>query len=349
MWPGCQSDEVNKSTAGSDRSRAVNMTDVARVAGVSAQTVSRALRGAPNVSVEAQQRVAAAVEQLGYRLNNAARALSSGRSRTIGLVLLQSGGYYSRSAVTAGVESAAEREGLAVNIVTIAALDTGLLEGALMRLSDQGVEGIVIAVPLLSTTRKMSEITSAIPTVAIDGTQAEGMITLGIDQRAAGRIATEHLLALGHGQVWHLSGPEAWIEARQRREGWEEALLAAGAQVPPPLEGDWSPESGHRLGQVLARIADATAVFVASDEMAFGMMRAMVEAGRRVPEDVSVISVDDIPLAPFASPALTTVRQDFFDVGSAAVRSLLRRDADQVEAALPELIIRASTAPMNRG
>ncbi|MGU3410515.1 LacI family DNA-binding transcriptional regulator [Microbacterium sp. M1A1_1b] len=334
-----------KSTGGADRARAVNMADVARVAGVSAQTVSRALRGAPNVSPDAQHRVEAAVEQLGYRLNNAARALSSGRSRTLGLVLLQSGGYYSRSAVTAGVESAAESVGLAVNIVTIAALDTGLLERALMRLSDQGAEGIVIAVPLLSVTRKMAEITSAIPTVAIDGSQSDDIVVLGIDQRAAGRLATEHLLGLGHGQVWHLSGPEAWIEARQRREGWQDALRDAGVDAPPPLEGDWSPESGRRLGQVLSLIADVTAVFVGSDEMAFGLMRAMAEAGRRVPDDVSIVSVDDIPLAPFATPPLTTVRQDFFAVGADAVRTLVGGDARPGDPSAPQLVVRASTAP----
>ncbi|PZE73477.1 LacI family transcriptional regulator [Curtobacterium sp. MCBD17_013] len=326
--------------------RGPSMTDVARAAGVSAQTVSRTLRDSPNVNPETRRRVLLAVEQLGYRLNNAARMLSSGRSRTLGLVLLQSGGYYSRSAVTAGVESAAEAAGLAVSIATIASLDTGQMERSLSKLADQGVEGIVIAVPLISVTRKMEEITREIPTVTVDGSRTAGAAVVGIDQRAAGRLATEHLLTLGHGQVWHVGGPDEWIEARQRRQGWEDALVAVGIEPPPPLEGDWSPASGHRQGQILAMIPDVSAVFVASDEMAFGVIRALREHGRRVPDDVSIVSVDDIALAAYCSPPLTTVRQDFHRVGAAAVDLLLAPGAGRplTDDGAPELVVRATTA-----
>jgi DNA-binding LacI/PurR family transcriptional regulator len=322
-----------------------NMADVARAAGVSAQTVSRALRDSPNVSPETRRRVLAAVERLGYRFNNAARMLSSGRSRTIGLVLLQSGGYYSRSAVTAGVEAAAGDAGYAVSIATIAALDTGLMERSLSKLADQGVDGIVIAVPLIFTTRKMEDITRDIPTVTLDGSRTAGAQVLGIDQQEAGRVATQHLLDLGHGQVWHISGPDEWIEARQRRQGWQECLAAAGIEAPPPLEGDWSPDSGYRLGQVLAMIPDVTALFVASDEMAFGAIHALRVRGRSVPDDVSIVSVDDIALAAHCSPPLTTVRQDFYRCGALAVALLLdgARAGDSIVAAT--LSIRASTAP----
>ncbi|MEO3796146.1 LacI family DNA-binding transcriptional regulator [Nonomuraea sp. B10E15] len=325
--------------------RQPSMTDVARTAGVSAQTVSRTLRDSPNVNPETRKRVLAAVEQLGYRFNNAARVLSSGRSRTIGLVLLQSGGYYSRSAVTAGVEAAAGEEGYAVSIATIARLDTGLMERSLSKLADQGVEGIVIAVPLISVTQKMEDITRDIPTVTLDGSRTASARVLGIDQKEAGRIATRHLLDLGHRQVWHVSGPDEWIEARQRRQGWQECLAAAGIQAPPPLEGDWSPDSGYRQGQVLAMIPDVTAVFAASDEMAFGVIRALREGGRSVPEDVSIVSVDDIELAAYCTPPLTTVRQDFYRSGAAAV-ALLLRQADAGETLVTaSLSVRASTAP----
>jgi DNA-binding LacI/PurR family transcriptional regulator len=322
-----------------------NMADVARTAGVSAQTVSRALRDSPNVSPETRRRVLAAVDQLGYRFNNAARMLSSGRSHTIGLVLMQSGGYYARSAVTAGVEAAARQAGYAVSIATIAALDTGLMESALSELANQGVDGIVIAVPLIFTTPKMDDITRDIPTVTLDGSRTAGAQLLGIDQQEAGRVATQHLLDLGHDQVWHVSGPDEWIEARQRRQGWQECLAAAGIEAPPPLEGDWSPDSGHRLGQIIARIPDVTAVFVASDEMAFGVVGALRERGLAVPGDVSIVSVDDIALAAYCSPPLTTVRQDFYRYGAAAVALLLdgARASDSIVP--PTLTIRASTAP----
>ncbi|NBE98136.1 LacI family DNA-binding transcriptional regulator [Nonomuraea sp. KC401] len=325
--------------------RQPSMTDVARTAGVSAQTVSRTLRDSPNVNPETRKRVLAAVEQLGYRFNNAARVLSSGRSHTIGLVLLQSGGYYSRSAVTAGVEAAAGEEGYAVSIATIARLDTGLMERSLSKLADQGVDGIVIAVPLISVTQKMEDITRDIPTVTLDGSRTASARVLGIDQKEAGRIATRHLLDLGHRQVWHVSGPDEWIEARQRRQGWQECLAAAGVEAPPPLEGDWSPDSGYRQGQVLAMIPDVTAVFAASDEMAFGVIRALREGGRSVPADVSIVSVDDIELAAYCTPPLTTVRQDFYRSGAAAV-ALLLRQADAGETLVTaSLSVRASTAP----
>ncbi|WP_433510487.1 LacI family DNA-binding transcriptional regulator [Nonomuraea sp. CA-143628] len=330
--------------------RQPSMADVAVAAGVSAQTVSRTLRDSPNVNPETRRRVLAAVERLGYRFNNAARVLSSGRSHTIGLVLLQSGGYYSRSAVTAGVEAAAGQAGYAVSIATIAGLDTGLMERSLSKLADQGVDGIVIAVPLISVTQKMEDITQAIPTVTLDGSRTASARVLGIDQEEAGRIATQHLLDLGHRQVWHVSGPDEWIEARQRRQGWQECLAAAGIQAPPPLEGDWSPDSGYRQGQVLAMIPDVTAVFAASDEMAFGVIRALRERGRSVPGDVSIVSVDDIALAAYCQPPLTTVRQDFYRSGAAAVALLLRgTDAEPTESlATVSLSVRDSTAPPRR-
>ncbi|WP_045745290.1 LacI family DNA-binding transcriptional regulator [Actinoplanes rectilineatus] len=326
--------------------RQPSMADVARAAGVSAQTVSRTLRDSPNVNPETRQRVLAAVEQLGYRFNSAAKMLSSGRSHTIGLVLLQSGGYYSRSAVTAGVEAAAGEAGYAVSIATIAGLDTGLMERSLGKLADQGVDGIVIAVPLISVTQKMEDITRDIPTVTVDGSRTAGARVLGIDQREAGRVATQHLLDLGHRQVWHVAGPDEWIEARQRRQGWQECLAVAGVEAPPVLEGDWSPDSGFRQGQILAMIPEVTAIFAASDEMAFGVIRALRERGRTVPDDVSIVSVDDIALAAYCAPPLTTVRQDFYASGAAAV-SLLLQAPDPVDDAViepPLLSVRSSTA-----
>ncbi|MCO1613218.1 LacI family DNA-binding transcriptional regulator [Micromonospora tulbaghiae] len=325
------------------------MADVARAAGVSAQTVSRTLRDSPNVNAETRRRVLDAVDQLGYRYNSAPKVLSSGRSFTLGLVLLQAGGYFSRSAVTDGVEAAARAAGYSVSITTIAELDPALMEKALFKLSDQGVDGIVIAVPLISVTQRMEDITREIPTVTVDGSRTTGAKVLGIDQREAGRIATQHLLELGHRQVWHVAGPDEWIEARQRRQGWQEALAEAGIDAPPPLEGDWSPESGYRQGRILAMIPEVTAVFAASDEMAFGVIKALRERGRSVPEDVSIVGVDDIDLAAYCHPPLTTVRQDFYRSGAAAVAVLLG-SAGAVEPAVepPTLTVRASTAPPAR-
>jgi Transcriptional regulators len=324
------------------------MTDVARLAGVSAQTVSRTLSGHPNVQEATRTKVLAAVEQLGYRRNNAARALSSGRSRTLGVVTLQTG-FFSRSALTAGIEAAATSAGYAVSTATTPSLDATAIEEAMSRLADQGVEGIVLAVPLINSSKAIDELARIVPTLTIDGSRSEATEIVAIDQREIGRLATQHLLDLGHETVWHVAGPRQWLDAANRSQGWRDALRDAGTAAPPELTGDWSPASGYQNGLILARIPDVTAVFVSSDEMAFGTIRALHEHGKRVPEDISVVGVDDISLAEFCSPPLTTVAQPFGDMGALAVEHLLRFIADPSTvppAATVEtrLVVRASTA-----
>ncbi len=329
--------------------RPPGMADVARVAGVSPQTVSRALSGHPNVQDRTRAKVMAAVDQLGYRRNNAARMLSSGRSRTIGVVTLRTTAY-SQAAVTSGIENAAQDAGYAISTATTPSLDTSAIEGALSRLADQGVEGVILSVPLIHSNKRIEQLTRSTPTITIDGSRTDATEVVAVDQTLAARLATQHLLDLGHDTVWHIAGPEQWLEAASRRDGWRATLEAAGKPMPPPLEGDWSPASGYRNGLILGRIPDATAVFVASDEMAFGVVRALAELGRRVPEDISLVSVDDIELAAYCSPPLTTVAQPFARMGALAVAHLLRHIADPHEVTVPssvepELVIRASTAP----
>ncbi|WP_086730383.1 LacI family DNA-binding transcriptional regulator [Streptomyces carpinensis] len=328
--------------------RPPGMTDVARIAGVSAQTVSRVLSGHPNVQEKTRAKVLAAVEQLGYRRNNAARMLSSGRSRAIGVVTLQTN-FYSRAAVTSGIEHAAQAAGYTVSTATTTSLDTSAIEAALSRLADQGVEGVVLSVPLAHSSERIEQFTRAVPTITIDGSRTDATEVVAVDQALAARLATRHLLDLGHDTVWHIAGPEEWLEAAARRDGWRATLEEAGRSVPPPLEGDWSPASGYRNGLVLARIPEVTAVFVASDEMAFGVIRALHEQGRRVPQDISVVGVDDIELAEYCSPSLTTVAQPFAQMGTLAVAHLLRHIADpgavpEPASVEPQLVVRASTA-----
>ncbi len=325
------------------------MIDVARLAGVSAQTVSRVLSDHPNVSTTVRAKVLAAVDQLGYRRNNAARMLSSGRSRTLGVVQLQSP-YYSRNAIAVGIETAANLSGYAVTTSTTPSLDPVDVERALLRLADQDVEGIVLAIPLIAATNTITEITRAIPTITIDGSRTSATEVVAIDQARAAELATAHLLELGHDTVWHISGPTEWLDSVSRREGWRNTLEREGRQVPPPLAGDWSPRSGYENGLVLGRIPEVTAVFVASDEMAFGLIRALHELGRRIPEDLSVVGVDNVALAEFCTPPLTTVAQPFADMGALAVAHVLQHIEHpemtrEPQAVQPELIVRASSGP----
>jgi DNA-binding LacI/PurR family transcriptional regulator len=186
--------------------------------------------------------------------------------------------------------------------------------------------------------------------VAVEAGPEEQVPVVAVDQFAGAVAATEHLLALGHRTVWHVAGPSDWLEARQRIDGWAAALEAAGADPPPLLTGDWSARSGYELGRRLATVRDVTAIFAANDQMALGILRAVHEAGREVPRDLSIVGFDDIPEAQFFTPPLTTVRQDFNEMGRQSLMLLLgeivapQRSSSRVVVD-PELRIRDSTAP----
>lgn len=186
-----------------------------------------------------------------------------------------------------------------------------------------------------------------IPIVVLDGEAHGSALSVGVDQRAGAGLATQHLIDLGHRRIAHLSGPRSWYQARQRRQGWRQTLTRAGLPAPVPLIGDWSAASGYRLGQQLAADDELTAVFAANDQMAIGLIRALVEAGRRIPEEVSIVGFDDIPEAGFLSPPLTTVRQDFQGLGQEAMRMVLGSlKGDDVSSCLvaPQLVARDSTS-----
>jgi len=331
--------------------RPPSQVDVARLAGVSTQTVSRVMSGqSDTVRPQTARRVLAAVEELGYRVHAAAASLASGRSRIIGVIVVSTD-QYSSAARAVGIEQAAAANGYTVTTAVVAnhASHDSFLE-AFDRLERQGAEGIILGVPVQLDSPAMKLRSERTPSTRSERVSMAPDAPLAMDQNHIARLAVEHLLDLGHESVWHVSGDDYWFETGQRQEGWEQVLRERGIHPPPVIPGDWTPESGYRAGRTLAAIPDATAVFVSSDEMAFGVIRALHEAGRRVPEDVSVVSVDDIALAAFASPALTTVRQPFEAMGRAtALRLIARiegREADEEIAEMhAELIVRASTAP----
>lgn len=333
------------------RARPPSMADVARAAGVSAQTVSRTLRQHENVDPEIRERVLAAVDRLGYRMNSAARALSSGRTRTIGIVSLATTSY-SQSITQISIEQAAAERGYQLVSARAPSLDAESVASAMEQLERQGAEGLVLSVPLLGTSPAIEAVTEKLPTVTLDGSRTKASHVVTVDQTTVARLATEHLLSLGHETVWHVAGPETWQESSARATGWSDTLRAAGRDVMPSLHGDWSPESGYQNGRIIARISDATAVFVSSDEMAFGVIRALMEGGRRVPDDVSVVGVDDVPLAAYGNPPLTTVSQPFASLGRAAIVDLVAQiDETTIEVRSPieppMLIERDTTAHRN--
>ncbi len=326
------------------------MLDVARLAGVSHQTVSRVLNGHPSVRPETRVRVETAIRTLGYRRNSAARALATRRSSTVGLLTAtsnQSGPIFTLVAV----EQACRAAGLWVSVVSLSVYDPESVRSALDHFLDQGVDGIITIAPVRDAVLAASAVAPGLPLVVVAPLLAGsgGSLHVAVDQRQGARSAVRHLVELGHTTIAHVPGPPDWLDAAEREAGWLAELSASGLRPGPSLPGDWSAASGYAAGRRLLAEPGPTAVFAANDLMALGLVRAVTEAGLRVPEDLSVVGFDDLEIAAYARPPLTTVRQDFGDLGRAAVDLLLARLVDEpappatlVEAVLQ---VRASTAP----
>jgi DNA-binding LacI/PurR family transcriptional regulator len=343
------SDEAGSARRDTGRRRPAS-TDVASLAGVSQKTVSRVMNREPYVKEEVRLRVLRAAQELGYRPNNAARALNSGRTQRIGVVSLGSA-LYGPASMLFELERAARGMGYSLSIVTTFEGDPAGVAGAIDSLLAEGVDGIVLSEPIDEGESVRLDVD--IPVLSLGrfpGLTGRRTIITGDDGSEAGRFATQHLLSLGHHTVWHVAGPQRWWSARDRLVGWREALRAAAVAEPPWIEGDWSPASGYLAGTRLARNPDVTAVFVANDDMAIGVMRALAEAGRRVPEDVSVVGLDDIPAAAYQSPPLTTIRQDFGALARLGLEHLVRQiEGAEDTAPRPSqppvyLLVRKSTA-----
>jgi DNA-binding LacI/PurR family transcriptional regulator len=328
------------------------MTDVARLAGVSHQTVSRVLNDHPNVREQTRLRVQAAISELGYRPNKAARLLVTGTSHVIGIVT-RSTTMFGPAATLSALSEEAVRRGFTVNVESVRTLDRRAIAEAMGRHLDQRVAGLVVIAEVESANDALDALPADIPLVSINGDPTRLTELVSVDQDAGAYAATRHLLDAGHETVWHVSGPEDWFDAQGRVDGWRRALTEAGAEIPPLMPADWQAASGYRNGQILARMSEVTAVFAANDHLALGVLRALNERGRRVPEDVSVVGFDDVPEAAYYIPPLTTVRPDFDAVAAASIDLLLaqitsgQRLGDR-RVLTPTLVTRSSVAPPRR-
>lgn len=338
--------------AGRGGGAAPRSVDVARLAGVSQKTVSRVMNDEPYVSEDVRRRVLAAAGELGYRSNNAARALASGRTRSIGVVTLGTA-LYGPASLLMGVERAVRDTGYALRVVNTMEGEAAGIAGAVDSLLDQGVDGIVISEPIDEEGGAELSARVDVPVLVLGAPPpfaASHVMTGGIVSGQMARAATEHLLELGHRTVHHLAGPQRWWSARDRLDGWRAALAAHGRAEPAVVEGDWSAASGHAAGRELLTDPAVTAVFAANDDMAIGLMRALAEAGRRVPEDVSVVGFDDTPVAAYVTPPLTTVRQPFDAMAQDGLKLLVHAIENPGSDPLPmtdppvELVVRASSA-----
>ncbi|WP_211288399.1 LacI family DNA-binding transcriptional regulator [Paramicrobacterium agarici] len=319
--------------------------DVARLAGVSHQTVSRVLNDLPNVRPSTRERVEKAIAQLRYTPSQAARALVTRRSRTIGLI--QTGGPdYGPSSTLLYFNEAAREARYAVSIASMLEADAAALRSAAELLLRQNVEAIVLIASTAKDVASLAHEELGVPLIVVAPHEEGSAASVAIDHYAGARAAVAHLAELGHVDIRHVSGPEQSLEARERVRGWRDELSARGLVATPVLTGDWSPASGYLHGQSL-RTSPATAVFVANDQMALGVIHSLRDGGLSVPGDVSIVGFDDIPEAAHFSPPLTTVRQDFVRLGRDVMATVLAQLDDDAElprtAITPSVIEREST------
>lgn len=317
----------------------VSMAMVAARAGVSGQTVSRVVNDSPRVDPETRARVETAMAELDYRPNRAARALRTGRSRTIGLVVTTLATVGNSRMLQATAEAAAER-GYALTLVTA----SGGVAAAFESLAEQEVDGAIV-LNEASAQVATAERPRGLRLVVVDAATGAGFAAVHSDHAGGAAAATARLLAQGHSVVHHLAGPADSFAAAERERGWRETLIAVGIEAPDVIRGDWSAESGHAAG---AALVAASAVFCANDQMALGLLRALAEHGRSVPDDVAVIGFDDVPDAANYRPPLTTIRQDFTALAHHAVDALVAEiegaDAPSGPVVVPTTLVeRAST------
>ncbi|WP_432947408.1 LacI family DNA-binding transcriptional regulator [Kribbella sp. CA-253562] len=331
------------------RRRGASMADVARVAGVSGQTVSRVANGRSNVDEATRDRVLAAMREVGYRPNSAARALRNGQFRSIGVIVFELSSFGNTRTLDA-IATAATTSGYAVNLLPVLDATQGAVSTAFTRLGEQAVDGVIILIEAHQLDEAEVMLPDGLPVVVVDSSAHYDYPIVDTDQAQGARLATEHLLDLGHSTVWHLSGPPSSFAADRRLRSWQQTLTDRGCPVPPVLVGDWSPRSGYETGLELADNPDVTAVFAANDHMALGLLRALHEKGRSIPGDLSIVGFDDTAESAHFWPPLTTVRQSFAEVGRRSVDALIREiqagEHHHDPVAVPtELVVRNSTAP----
>jgi DNA-binding LacI/PurR family transcriptional regulator len=306
----------------------LTIAEVAREAGVSPQTVSRVINNRPDVAHETRQRVQQIINRLGYQPSAIARSLASRRTRTLGLITADFSDYFFTQ-VIAGAEVEARKYGY---FLMLGSTERNLQDEPeyIRLLTGRHVEGILFARPSTEPDNRhlLGLLRDGVPVVTtayyLPGTS---LTVVDVDNVDGAQQATCHLLECGHRQIAMITGPTAWKSVNDRTQGYKLALEAAGVAFDSGLiaEGDWSYQSGYRaMQELLARGYPFSAVFAQNDQMAIAVIRALREAGRRVPQDVPVVGYDDIPVAAYTDPPLTTVRQPMQEVGKVATRLLIQ-------------------------
>ena len=327
----------------------ITIRDVAKQANVSVATVSRTLNGMQHVAEEVRQRVMAAVQALHYVPHHAARSLSSRRTQTIGVVLPDLHGEFF-SELIRGVDQGARQHGYHL-LVSSHHGQADEQRLALQRLPGR-VDGALVMAPCGDQEGRPADLPAGLPVVLINAGRQPGTVpALNVDNHGGALSMTQHLIGAGHRRIAFICGPQDSFDARERLCGYRDAMLAAGL-APWVVEGSFDEASGYRAGQQLANGPLPDAVFAANDMMALGCLFAFNHTGIAVPEQIALAGFDDVPMARYVHPALTTMRVDIAGLGLQALQYLLQHIAPASDALptapslpgpIPELIVRASS------
>ncbi|PPG50348.1 LacI family transcriptional regulator [Rathayibacter sp. AY2B3] len=329
--------------------RPATISDVAEYARVSVPTVSRVLTGAARVSPELTRRVTDAIQALDYRPSATARALVRGGATTIA-VLSSDTTIYGYSSTIRGIEQAARTAGYSVTIAVIDDEGSSSARAAIDAALRLPLAGVIVLKFDPAGVAALPHLPEHLPVVVASG-ELDGLHPqAALDEVAGGRAITEHLLQLGHRTVHHVTVPPSRSGTEDgRTTGWRDALRESGAVVPAVVAGTWEAASGVAIGAELAQDPDITAIFCGNDELAMGVIAGLTDAGRTVPDDVSVAGFDDHPLSSIWRPSITTVSQDFDDLGQRAFSLLERRIAGDrtptLSMTIPPTVLRGSSGP----
>lgn len=329
------------------RPKKVTMHDVAREAGVSYQTVSRVINDHPSVAPATRKTVLDVIKRLNYRPSKVARSLATRQSMTLA-VITYGMRHYGPTQMVAHIEQAAKSSSYDLIVANIRPDEEDDLVAAIGNMERRAIDGLILIAPVSSIAYEdIDRQFQHLPIVQIDIRPGAKVPSVIIDQYQGGYDVGQHLIALGHRRIVEIAGPQHWYGASSRHRGFVQALADAQLDVVATTEGDWSPQSGYDCARHLLTEYTFTALVVGNDQMALGALRAIREKDLGVPEEISIVGFDDIPEAPFFSPALTTVRQDFSQLGIVGVEYLISMinhgGATQQKAISPELIIRQST------
>jgi LacI family transcriptional regulator len=303
--------------------------EVASVAGVSIQTVSRVINERPDVSPETRKRVQEVIKELSYQPSALARSLISQRSHTLGVVTAGLR-HIGPSRTLSGITSAAEEAGYSLLLKELPSYDTEAIQPIFQAFLSQHVDGIIWAVPEVGENRKWLNTSPAdidVPLVYLTMEARNNLSIVSIDNYLGGRMAMAHLLEQGYRKIGHISGPLDWWEARQRMAAWNDALTEAGLEAKDSfcVEGNWSSASGAlAIDKLYDQYPGLDAIFVANDQMALGVLQFFAEKQIPIPEDIGIVGFDNIAESAFFSPALTTVQQDQHNVAKIAVAEVTK-------------------------